>query len=85
MPAVMPTLFLTKRLNMKSLDLRGCSFMTSALGGMVESASEAKVSTMRLIQRIWVTVSGMSVSRKLPTIEMAKAVRLMVNWKARKR
>ena len=69
----------------KSLVLRGFSFITSGLGGMEASAMAAKVSIMRFTHNIWVTVSGSSVPRKAPSNTLANATTLIVSWKTMKR
>ena len=70
---------------MKSVCLRGLSFITSRDGGSEASASAAKVSMMRLTQSIWVTVSGSSVPMTEPPSTSSKAVTLTTSWKKRKR
>ena len=70
---------------MKSLCLRGLSFITSLEGGSEAKAMAAKVSMMRFTQRIWVTVRGISVPMSEPPNTKSRAVRLTTNWKKRKR
>ena len=70
---------------MKSVLLRGFSPITSCEGGSDARAMAAKVSMMRLTQRICVTVSGISVPMTEPPSTSSRAVRLTTSWKNRKR
>ncbi len=72
-------------LSMKALRSRGFSFITLSEGGSEASAIAAKVSIIRLIHSICVTVSGDSVPIKAPQRTSKQAVTLTVNWKRRKR
>ena len=69
----------------KSDDLRGCSLITSSLGGIEANAKAAKVSMMRFTQSICVTVRGNSVPMKAPISTANSATKLMVSWNRMKR
>lgn len=70
---------------MKSVCLRGFSFITSRDGGNDASAIAAKVSMMRLTQRICVTVRGISVPMRAPPRTSSSAVTLTMSWKNKNR
>ena len=70
---------------MKSEGLRGLSFITSREGGNEARAMAAKVSMIRLTQRICVTVSGISVPMMLPPRTSNRALTLTTSWKKRNR
>ena len=74
-----------ERLTMNTEAFLGFSFMTDDEGGIVDKAKEAKVSIIKLIHKICVTVNGISVPIKEPASVMISAVKLMVSWKPMKR
>ena len=70
---------------MKSVLLRGFSFMTLSLGGIDAKAKAAKVSIIRFTHSICVTVNGNSVPTNEPNSTMNSATKLIVNWNTMKR
>ena len=73
------------RVMMKASRERGCSCITSRLGGSEARAMAAKVSIMRFIQSICVMVRGSSVPTKAPKSTSRSAVTLTTSWKKMKR
>ena len=70
---------------MKSVLLRGFSFITLSLGGIDAKAKAAKVSIIRFTHSICVTVNGNSVPTSEPNSTMNSATKLIVNWNTMKR
>lgn len=66
---------------MKSVCRRGLLFITSADGGSEAKAIAAKVSIMRFIHNICVTVSGSSVPMAEPANTSSRAATLTTSWK----
>ena len=69
-----------KREGAKNKGMWYASFMTSADGGNDANAMAAKVSIIRLTQRICVTVSGSSVPMTDPKRTSRRAVTLTTSW-----
>ena len=65
---------------MKASRARGFSFNTLSSGGKDAKAMAAKVSTIRLIHNICVTVRGESVPITAPSSTIRQAATLMVIW-----
>ena len=73
------------RVRMKAWRSRGRSCITLSDGGSEARAMAAKVSIIRFIHSICVTVSGDSVPMKAPMSTMRHAVTLTVSWNSRNR
>ena len=85
---ITPTLTISRNISpprIKSVRRRGLSSITLFEGGNEARAMAAKVSMIRLIHNICVTVSGDSVPIKAPMRTSKQAVTLTVSWNRRKR